>query len=155
MTERPAESGFTLLETVCVLAIIAMLAAIALPGFPRGTSRTALEAYCRHYTADLRPERIAEFLLLNPEFPRSVRFAAACAEASLRAISERSGRRAGARGERLAGRLHASLDYAQVDEILSDNPHAYLEGIRRHCTEIHQAIHRSYIAYPIESALPA
>ena len=40
-------------------------------------SCSALEAYCRCYTADLRPERIAEFLLLNPEFPRSVRFAAA------------------------------------------------------------------------------
>ena len=118
-------------------------------------SCSALEAYCRCYTADLRPERIAEFLLLNPEFPRSVRFAAASAESSLRAIAERSGRRAGARGERLAGRLHASLDYAQVDEILNDDPHAYLEGIRRHCSGIHQAIHQSYIAYPIEHALPA
>ena len=33
------------------------------------------------------------------------------------------------RAERLAGRLHASLDYGQVDEILSDNPHRFLEGI--------------------------
>jgi uncharacterized alpha-E superfamily protein len=118
-------------------------------------SCSALEAYCRYYTADLRPERIAEFLLLNPEFPRSVRFAAACTESSLRAIFERSGRRAGARGERLAGRLHALLDYGQVDEILADDPHAYLEGIRHHCADIHQAIRQSYIAYPIESALPA
>src|SRR5215471_1243995 len=37
-------------------------------------SCAALEAYCRCYTADLRPDRIAEFLLLNSEFPRSVRF---------------------------------------------------------------------------------
>ena len=32
------------------------------------------------------------------------------------------------RAERLAGRLHASLDYGQVDEILSEDPHAYLEA---------------------------
>jgi uncharacterized alpha-E superfamily protein len=44
----------------------------------------AFEAYCRHYTAELRPDRIAEFLLLNSEFPRSVRFAAARVEAALR-----------------------------------------------------------------------
>jgi len=37
MTERPAESGFTLLETICVLAVIAMLAAIVLPAIPRAT----------------------------------------------------------------------------------------------------------------------
>ncbi len=39
-------------------------------------SCAALEAYCRCYTAQLRPELIAEFLLLNPDFPRSVRFSA-------------------------------------------------------------------------------
>ncbi len=38
------------------------------------------EAYCRYYTADVRPDRVAEFLLLNAEFPRSVRFAAARVE---------------------------------------------------------------------------
>ena len=40
-------------------------------------SCSALEAYCRHYTADVRPERVMEFLLLDPDFPRSIRFAAA------------------------------------------------------------------------------
>jgi uncharacterized alpha-E superfamily protein len=78
-------------------------------------SCSALEAYCRCYTADLRPERIAEFLLLNPEFPRSVRFAAARVESALRAISGLTTGGAGGRAERLAGRLHASLDYGQVD----------------------------------------
>ena len=43
-------------------------------------SCSALEAYCRCYTADLRPDRIAEFLLLNQEFPRSVRFGALAGE---------------------------------------------------------------------------
>ena len=118
-------------------------------------SCSALEAYCRCYTADLRPERIAEFLLLNSEFPRSVRFAAARVEAALRTIAQLTGRSVGGRAERLAGRLHASLDYGQVDEILSDDPHAYLEGISRHCRQIHTAIAQSYIMYPIESALPA
>jgi uncharacterized alpha-E superfamily protein len=118
-------------------------------------SCSALEAYCRCYTADLRPERIAEFLLLNSEFPRSVRFAAACVEAALRGLAQLTGRSPGGRAERLAGRLHASLDYGQVDEILNDDPHAYLEGISSHCRQIHSAIAQSYVMYAIETALPA
>ncbi|HUB63972.1 MAG TPA: prepilin-type N-terminal cleavage/methylation domain-containing protein [Methylocella sp.] len=59
MTEAAAESGFTLLETVCVLAIVAMLAAILLPAFPHGTSRTALEAYVLETAAVLKGDRNA------------------------------------------------------------------------------------------------
>ena len=111
--------------------------------------------YCRHYTADVRPERVAEFLLLNAEFPRSVRFAADAARS--RAARDRAAQRPARRrpGRAVAGRLHASLDYGQVDEILGDDPHAYLAGISRQCAQIHAALYQSYIAYPIESALPA
>jgi len=118
-------------------------------------SCSALEAYCRHYTADVRPERVAEFLLLSAEFPRSVRFAAASLESALLATAKSSGRRAGGRAERLAGRLHASLDYGQVDEILSDDPHGYLAGISRQCSLVHSALTQTYMTYSIESALPA
>ena len=118
-------------------------------------SCSALEAYCRCYTADLRPERIAEFLLLNAEFPHSVRFAAQRVESALKAIAILTARGSGGRAERMAGRLHASLDYGQVDEILSEDPHVYLETISRHCAQIHSAVSQSYVMYPIESALPA
>lgn len=37
-------------------------------------SATAFEAYCKVYTADLTPDQILEFLLLDPEFPHSLRF---------------------------------------------------------------------------------
>jgi uncharacterized alpha-E superfamily protein len=118
-------------------------------------SCSAFEAYCRQYTADLRPDRIAEFLLLNAEFPRSVRFAAARVEGALNAIALSAGRGSGGRAERLAGRLHASLDYGQVDEILSDDPQSYVDGIGRQCIQVHAAFYQTYVTYPIESALPA
>lgn len=56
---RSDESGFTLLEIVCVLAIIAMLTAIALPMFPRGTSRPQLEALAASTAALLKSDRTA------------------------------------------------------------------------------------------------
>lgn len=54
-----AERGFTLLEIVCVLAVIAMLVAIALPAFPRATSRPMLEAYALKTAALLKEDRNA------------------------------------------------------------------------------------------------
>ena len=42
---KTSERGFTLLEMVCVLALIAMIAAVLLPFVPRQTSRSRLQAY--------------------------------------------------------------------------------------------------------------
>jgi general secretion pathway protein H len=39
------EAGFTLLEVICVLAIVALLASIALPAIPRATTLARIEAY--------------------------------------------------------------------------------------------------------------
>jgi uncharacterized alpha-E superfamily protein len=111
----------------------------------------AFEAYCRHYTADVRPQRIAEFLVLNPEFPRSIHFAAARVQAALKAISGLTGRTNG-RSERLAGRLLASLDYGQIDEIMGELP-SYLQDIVRQAALINSAVHQQYIAYPIDIGL--
>jgi general secretion pathway protein H len=56
---RNGADGFTLLEMVCVLAIIAILAAIILPAIPRGTSSSKLEAYAIEIATLLRADRDA------------------------------------------------------------------------------------------------
>jgi general secretion pathway protein H len=56
---RDAEDGFTLLEIVCVMAIISILAALILPAIPRGTSRTRLEAFALQTAALLKTDRLA------------------------------------------------------------------------------------------------
>ena len=116
-------------------------------------SCSGFEAYCQRYTADLKPERVAEFLLLNADFPRSVRFAIDTVEASLRSVARTAGRRSTARVDRLAGRLRASLDYSQIDEIIADSLESYVLGIRRQCDQVHTALYQTYISYSIESAI--
>jgi uncharacterized alpha-E superfamily protein len=116
-------------------------------------SCASFEAYCKVYTAVIRPPNIAEFLLLNAEMPRSVRFACAMMQTALQAIARSTNTRNPGRVERLTGRLRASLDYYQIDEILSGDMHQYLEGIQQLCGQIHSGLYQSYIAYPIEVAL--
>jgi general secretion pathway protein H len=53
------EAGFTLIEAVAVLAIIAALAGLALPRWPQGTTRPQLEAYALRAAAVLKADRNA------------------------------------------------------------------------------------------------
>jgi uncharacterized alpha-E superfamily protein len=118
-------------------------------------SCTAFEAYCKAYTADLRPDRIAEFLVLNPSFPHSIRFSADALETALKHIGAEVSSRRSARVERIAGRMQATLAFGQIDEIMSSGLHAYLETVLRQCSQAHGALNQTYITYPIEAALQA
>jgi len=115
-------------------------------------SCAAFEAYCKTYTAEIRPLRVAEFLLLNPEFPHSVRFSADMVQAALRAIGEMTERRA-EQLLRLAGRLRATLSFSQIDEIMASGAGGYVDGIRWQCSQVHNAIHQVYFDYSAESVL--
>jgi len=117
-------------------------------------SATAFEAYCKVYTADLTPERILEFLLLDAEFPHSLRFSIDAMQQALSAIDRVSG--GSVRSEsltRLAGRVYASLAYTSVDEILDQGVIPFLHRIQNQCSEIHNTIYQLYIDYSIQSAL--
>ena len=116
---------------------------------------TAFEAYCKAYTADPKPDRIAEFLVLHPYFPHSIRFSVDALEKALKQIGgEVSGRRSSL-VERIAGRLGATLSFAQIEEVMHGGLHAFLETVLRNCGQVHAALYQTYISYPIEAALEA
>jgi general secretion pathway protein H len=54
---RASERGFTLLEMVGVLALIAMMAAVLLPFIPHHTSRSRLQAYALQTASLLKADR--------------------------------------------------------------------------------------------------
>ena len=56
---KASERGFTLLEMVCVIAIVAMLAAVLLPFVPHHTSRARLQAYAVEAATLLKADRNA------------------------------------------------------------------------------------------------
>ncbi|HWY43252.1 MAG TPA: alpha-E domain-containing protein [Candidatus Sulfotelmatobacter sp.] len=112
----------------------------------------AFEAYCKAQTAEIRPLRVAEFLLLNPDFPHSVRFSVDRINAALHVIGDLTERKAKTPA-RIAGRLRAQLSFSQIEEIMTGGVRAYLESVRSECAEIHAAIHQIYFDYPVEAEL--
>jgi uncharacterized alpha-E superfamily protein len=115
------------------------------------SSCAAFEAYCKACTAELKPERIANFLLLKPEFPYSVRYSMDRMSDALTAISNLSLSRRTENVERLIGRLRSMVTYVQIGEIVA-TLHKYLATIIEQCRELHAAVHELYIEYPIEVA---
>jgi uncharacterized alpha-E superfamily protein len=112
----------------------------------------AFESYCKAYTAEIRPVQVAEFLLLDPDFPHSVRFSVDCMETSLKTIADLTDRKAGMPA-RIAGRLRAQLSFSDIDEILSAGAPQFLQSVSRDCAELHAAIHQIYFDYPVEAEL--
>jgi uncharacterized alpha-E superfamily protein len=114
---------------------------------------TAFEPYCKAYTAQIRPEKIAEFLVFDGEFPHSVRFAIdrVCDALARVATAAPPARRAAV--ERLAGKLKATVDFGQIEDLMSGAIVPFLADITRQCEGIHESVHLSYISYGAETVL--
>jgi uncharacterized alpha-E superfamily protein len=114
----------------------------------------ALEPYLRVYTADITSRHILEFLLFDEDFPRSIRFSTARIEEHLAHLSR--DRETGRGGPlRLAGRLNARLNYADVEEVEATGAEALLRDVLAECSAIHKAMYETFVAYPLELRLPA
>ncbi len=117
-------------------------------------SCAAFEGYCKVYTAELTADRVAEFLLLNPVFPHSIRFCLERVESAVQSLPEGS-RKATARLARLTGRLRSAMSFSNIEEIMSAGLHSWLDNVRRQCEQIHSGIREAYIDYPIERSVSA
>jgi uncharacterized alpha-E superfamily protein len=114
---------------------------------------TSFEAYCQVYTADLSPDRILEFLLLNRDFPHAIRYCVDGTRQAIEAIEDSGGRRPPEELTSGIGKLHAMLGYTTIAEILAGDSAAFLHNIREQCLRIHDLMYRYYIHYSIQSAL--
>ncbi len=115
----------------------------------------ALEPYLRRYTAEIEPRLILEFLLFDEEFPRSIRFATARIEENLGGVSRHARGGGLTPPDRLAGRLKARLEFADMEELRAMDASALLTDVVADCARIHDAVHDAYVAYSLEMRLPA
>lgn len=114
-------------------------------------SCSAWDAYKTIYGADVHPRLVAEFLLLNDNFPRSARF---CVGELNRAVRQISGAAEGYfrnDTDKLTGRLLAELQFSTIDEIFDRGLHRYLDELQQKLNDIGEALFRAYIFQPFQN----
>jgi uncharacterized alpha-E superfamily protein len=104
---------------------------------------TAFEAYSSVSPA-LLPGRVAEFLLLDARFPRSVEFCVQELGHSLHVLSGTPHDLYSNEAEQRCGRLVAELRFAAINDIFAQGLHDYLEGVLRTLEQIGQSISHEY-----------
>ena len=110
-------------------------------------SCSAFEAYRKIHTGQVTPGRVAGFILLHEEFPRSVRFCCERLDRALHRISGTDQDHFANEAERLSGRLCSDLRYAAIAEIIRAGLHEYLDGIQRRLIDIGGAMRGQYCGW--------
>lgn len=105
---------------------------------------SSLEAYRRQYLADFDPVKVILFVTLEPTHPRSIRFAARRALAAIAAIRAVTQPTRVDPAERVLGRLSASLEYAEPEELLRLGVAGYMRGIESAIDEAAVAVRQTY-----------
>ncbi|MFN2508846.1 MAG: alpha-E domain-containing protein [Chthoniobacterales bacterium] len=117
-------------------------------------SCSALDAYRKAYVDQVAPWKVAEFLILHQDFPRSIRYSVDCLDIALHRISGASETHYANEAERLSGRLRSDLVYATIGDIFKFGLHEYLETVQERLVEISDAMHAAYCANTtLENAL--
>ena len=115
-------------------------------------SCTAWDAYKAIHGSEIHPRLVAEFLLMNEEFPRSVRFCVERLDTALRSISGVTARRFSNNAEQLSGRLLAELQFGTMGEFLEQHGlHDFLDLLQLRFNAIGIAVFDAYISQPFYS----
>ncbi|MDE2082442.1 MAG: alpha-E domain-containing protein [Burkholderiales bacterium] len=104
-------------------------------------SVSGFEIYRKVYRNVIRPEKVAELLMLRPDMPRSL---AACMNEVVGNL-ERVANEQSSETLRRAGRLRADLQYARIDEILATGLHAYLTEFLDRVNDLGVGISRDFL----------
>jgi uncharacterized alpha-E superfamily protein len=108
-------------------------------------SASAFEMYRKRH-GRISPERVAEFLLLDPEFPRAIRYCLVTARESVHAISGTAAGMFRNPAERLLGELCSELAYAHIDDIIGDGLHEYLDELQTRMNNVSDGIAETFFA---------
>lgn len=108
-------------------------------------SASAFEMYRKRH-GRITPHEVADFLILDTEFPRSLRFCLRGAEESLQAITGTSPITFRNQAERRLGQLRSELDYAQISDIVEHGLHEFIDSFQIKLNQVGEAIQTTFFA---------
>jgi len=108
-------------------------------------SASAFEMYRKRH-GRISPRSIVQFLLLDAEFPRAICFCLNAARDSLHAISGTPSGTFRNPPEDLLGQLCSDLACAQVDQIVNEGLHEYLDNLQTRMNRVGVGIYETFLA---------
>ncbi|MCJ7799978.1 MAG: alpha-E domain-containing protein, partial [Polaromonas sp.] len=104
-------------------------------------SVSAFEVYRKVYRDVIKPERVAELLILRSDMPRSLLGCLSEVMSNLAMVTSNPL----SETQRHAGKLRADLQYARIDEILANGLHAFLTQFLDRVNELGAHISREFL----------
>ena len=108
-------------------------------------SASAFQMYRQRF-GQISPQHVADFLVLDREFPRSVRSCVVEAEESLHAISKSPIGTFKNTAEQRLGMLRSELEFAVIAEIIDGGLHEFLVGFQARLSHVGNAIFDTFLA---------
>jgi uncharacterized alpha-E superfamily protein len=109
-------------------------------------SVSGFEIYRKVYRDVIKPERVADLLILRPDMPRSLHASLNEVVSNLQMV----GGDQSAETQRRAGRLRAELQYGNIDEILATGLHAFLTQFLDRVNELGGRISSDFLVPPAQ-----
>jgi uncharacterized alpha-E superfamily protein len=104
-------------------------------------SVSAFEVYRKVYRDVIRPERVAELLILRADMPRSLLGCMNEVMSNLSLLTSRPDSEC----KRQAGKLRSDLEFARIDEILATGLHAFLTQFLDRVNDVGAQISREFL----------
>ncbi len=104
-------------------------------------SVSGFEIYRKVYRNVIRPDKVAELLILRPDMPRSLAACLNAVVANLDLVANDQSHET----RRRAGRLRSDLQFGRIDEILSGGLHAFLDQFLNRVNDIGAGISRDFL----------
>ena len=104
-------------------------------------SVSAFEIYRKVYRDVIKPERVAELLILKPDMPRSLHASLNEVVGNLALVASNPD----SETLRRAGKLRSELQYGRIDEILATGLHAYLTQFLDRVNDLGAHISREFL----------
>jgi uncharacterized alpha-E superfamily protein len=108
-------------------------------------SASALEMYRKRH-GRITPASVADFLILDQDFPRAMHHCLIQAEQSLGAITGNRGGRNYTSAEQHLGRLRSELNYARIDEIIQGGLHEFIDQLQVRLNDVGAAVSETFFA---------